>query len=353
MPDFDVAGLALQMVCPTNKLIADKRGLPGAYVQVASKKLSELLKDGDSTVHPAFMVGGVERTSLFIGKYQGVLNGNCIYSLPGVTPTGSITLDNYEAYCRSKGRGHHCMTAAEWAFLALWCRKNNHMPNGNNYYGRDVSETEYLAIPASNNLVTTGTGPLSWRHNGQFDGICDLNGNIWEWVSGIRIVYGELQVIPYNNAADPDVDIGAASAQWKAINAAASSWNDLFIDPDGSGTTSGSVKLDWVTDHWQWASSITSRSSGSRFAIFGTTTSAGLSAAAKLYLQAMALLPEDGADTYYGDCLYCINGAAERYALRGGSCSYGSKSGMFTLGMDNLRSILNAAVGGRPAYVQL
>ena len=56
-----------------------------------------------------------------------------------------------------------------------------------------------------------------------------MNGNIWEWVSGMRLVKGELQVIPYNNAADPECDTSAASTQWRAINAAATNYNDLFI----------------------------------------------------------------------------------------------------------------------------
>ncbi len=363
MANFDTSGLALAAVCPSNKMITDDKGMPSVYVQVGVQKLSALLTGGDDTVHPAFRVSGVEQPSLYIGKYQGIADANRIYSLPGVDPMVNVTLDTYEKYCRNKGFGHHCITAAEWAFLALWCKKNGTQPKGNNNYGKDTTETVYQAIPVpgvqdggKTARVLTGTGPLSWRHDGTLDGICDLNGNIWEWTTGIRLVKGELQVIPYNNAADPDVDTGAASAQWKAIKAGATSWEDLFITPDGNGTTAGSVKLDFVSSHWQWqAAALTSQKDEGRYATFAATTSAGLSAVAKLYLQAMALLPEDGAaaDDYNGDGFWANNGAAERCAVRGGDWSNGAYTGVFNVSFSNPRSISGWAVGGRPAFVKL
>lgn len=362
MANFDVSGLALAAVCPSNKMITDDVGMPSFYVQVGAQKLSALLTGGDDTVHPAFRVSGVEQPSLYIGKYQGVQDGSRIYSLPGVDPMVNVNLDTYEKYCRNKGFGHHCITAAEWAFLALWCKKNGTQPKGNNNYGKDTAETVYQAIPAPGvrdsgrtARVLTGTGPLSWRHDGTLDGICDLNGNIWEWTAGIRLVKGELQVIPYNNAADPDVDTGAASAQWKAIKAAATSWEDLFITPDGNGTTAGSVKLDFVSGHWQWGTTITSQSDSSRSAPFASTTAVGLGATAKLYLQAMALMPEDdaAAEDYNGDYFWGNNAAAERCAVRGGNWIIGAPAGVFSVNFDAPRSIVGWHVGGRPAYEKL
>ena len=40
MPNYDLSSIALSMVCPTNKLITDDNGLPGAYVYRAKKMLS-------------------------------------------------------------------------------------------------------------------------------------------------------------------------------------------------------------------------------------------------------------------------------------------------------------------------
>lgn len=358
MSDFALSSIALQMIAPTNKIITDDKGLPGAYVAVGAQKLSALLTKGNDTIHPAFMISNDQKAKLYIGKFQGKSHGSRIYSLPGEDPTASITLDNYETYCKNKGVGHHCITAAEWAFLALWCKKNKTQPYGNNNYGKDSRESEYLAIPTyitsgQTGRVATGTGPLTWSHDRTLAGIWDLNGNIWEWVVGIRLVYGELQVIPYNNAADPNVATGASSTEWKAINAKATSYTDLFITPNGSGTTANSVKLDYVSSHWQWqADAITNAADESRNATFSATTCSGLSEFARLYLEAMALCPEEGDTDYEDDRFYANNAAAERCAFRGGRWGNGASSGVFALYFYDARSYVSPGVGGRPAFYE-
>lgn len=362
MANFDLTGLALKMVCPTNKLITDDKGLPGVYVERAAQPMSALLAGGDSSIHPAFLINGLQRDSICFGKFQAKAHANRAYSLPGEDPTVYITMDASEQYCKNKGDGHHCVTAAEWAFLALLAKKMGTMPKGNNNYGKDASESQYIAIPSykDNNgttcRVATGTGPLTWSDTGDITGIFDLNGNVWEWVAGMRLVHGELQMIPYNNAASPDCDTSAISTEWKAIKAAATGFDDLFITPNGSGTTAGSVKLDLVSNHWQWqAAAITSQSDTGRSALFANTTSVGLSAFTKLYLQAMALLPEDGAaaEDYNGDNFWANNGAAERLPFRGGSWYDGAGAGVFALNFDIPRTYSSADVGFRAAFVNL
>lgn len=361
MANFDLSNLALKMACPTNELIADDKGIPGVYVQRSRQILSYLLSScEDSSVHPAFLVNGVEISRLMIGKFQGKVHNNRVYSLPGEDPTASINLDTYEKYCKDKGDGHHCITAAEWAFLALLAKKNGTQPKGNNNYGKDISESTYMAIPSmardSNNRiqrVATGTGPKTWSDNGEIDGIWDLNGNVWEWVSGIRLVKGELQVIPYNNAASPDCDTSATSSEWKAINAAATSWTDLFITPNGQGTTPNSIKLDYVSSHWQWATSITSQADSSRSAAFASTTFGnGVTDFCKMYLHAMALAPEDSDTDYGDDVFWANNGADERCALRGGRWHDGADNGVFALSFGSPRSNVRANIGGRPAFYE-
>ena len=362
MADFDATALAFKMACPSNTLLTDDKGLPGAYVQRARKTLTELLSNSDSGVHPAFLVNSVEINKLLIGKFQGKAHGNRIYSLPGEDPVTSITLDTFEAYCRNKGDGHHCITAAEWGYLALLAKKNGTQPKGNNNFGKDESESTYRAIPSCGldgsgriQRVATGTGPLTWSDTGDMSGIFDLNGNVWEWVAGVRLVRGELQVIPYNNAADRDCNTSASSSEWKALNAQATSYADLFVTPNGSGTTAGTVKLDYVSGHWQWQNTaITSQSDSSRSALFGNTTFSGLSAFCRRYIQALALGPDDGAAAadYNGDYFWGNNAAEERCAIRGGNWNSGSYGGVFALYFADPRSYSNGDIGGRPAFYE-
>lgn len=357
MGNFALSSLALSSICPTNKIILDDKGDPSVMVERPAQMLNALLTNGDSTVHPAFLVNGVQRKKLAFGKFQSVVHNSRTYSLPGEDPAANITLDEIEQYSKNKGNGFHCITYMEWAFLALLAKKNGTMPKGNNNYGKDTTETARIAIPTyidgSNGTgrVATGTGPLTWSDTGTLDGLWDLNGNVWEWIRGVRLVFGELQVIPYNNAADPSVNTGASSNEWRALNASATSYNDLFAVPDGKGTTAGTVKLDYVSGHWQWGTSIASASDTSRSAGFAATTSSGLSATAKLYLQAMAFLPEDGATgaDYGDDTFWANNGNAERCAFRGGRWGDGAGSGVFALLFHSPRSDRWAGIGGRLA----
>ncbi|MBR0282296.1 MAG: SUMF1/EgtB/PvdO family nonheme iron enzyme [Oscillibacter sp.] len=358
--NFDLSALALAMACPGNVQLLDDKGLPGAYVPRTFMRLNALLTNGDSSVHPAFLYNGVQKDTLYFGKYPACVNLNRAYSLPGVDLRASIDFNTALQYCRNKGSGHHLITFAEWAFLALLAKKRGTMPKGNNNYGKDASESLYLAIPTYKDGNTgqtlrtaTGTGPLTWSDTGDATGVMDLNGNVWEWNAGMRLVRGELQFIPYNNAADPTVDMSATSTAWKAIKATATSYNDLYITPNGAGTTSGSVKLDYVSNHWQYAASATSAEDTRRSAQFKLTTASGLSDFCKMYLQAMALLPEDG-DTDYGeDVIYAMNGANECLMYRGGAWPDSNTAGVFSIKLDNPRGNIVETLGFRPAFVNL
>ena len=145
--------------------------------------------------------------------------------------------------------------------------------------------------------------------------------------------------------------MNATSTAWKAIKATATGCNDLYITPNGAGTTSGSVKLDFVSNHWQYAPSATSAEDSNRSAAFAATTASALSDFCKMYLQAMALLPEDG-DTDYGeDSFWANNGAEERLPFRGGACWPGARAGVFALYLSYPRSFSNGGVGFRAAFI--
>lgn len=362
MSDFSATGIALGGCFPTNKMILDDKGMPGIYVVRPKKVLSDLLDTSDTTVHPAFVINNTVHDKLYIGKFEGVLHNSRIYSLPAEDPKVYITHDQFVQYCRNKGMGHHYITAAEWAYLALLCKKNGTQPLGNNDYGKDVSETSRMAIPTytyDDNGVTrigrvaTGTGPKTWSDTHDLDGIFDLNGNVWEWTAGIRVVYGEVQVIPYNNAAASGTDMSANSTAWRAINAKATSYSDLYITPNGSGTTANSVKLDFVNSHWQFDTSITTQEDKGKSGLFQNTTySDNISDFAKLYLQAMALGPVEGDTDYGSDNVWGNNGAAERCVFRGASWIDRTSAGVFNWRFDYPRSHSNRNIGGRPAFYE-
>lgn len=356
--NFDLSALALKAVCPNNEILYDDKGMPSIMVKVPKMTYAQLGLGASTDVFPAFIVNGQEVDEIYISKYQNIVMNGRAYSLPGQDPKTTINFDTALKACTDKGAGWHLMTAQEWAAIALWCKKNGTMPKGNNDYGKDHGDTVYQAIPSmardsSNRIqrVATGTGPLSWSHDGTPSGIWDLNGNVWEWQGGMRTVKGELQILANNNGADSAHPQTAASAEWKAIDASDGS----LITPDGNGTTSGSVKMDWISSHCQYSTTITVQEDAGLGCTFESVTcDSTISDAAKLLLQALGMFKYDStAGAYNEDYFYFNNGAAERCFLRGGSWYSGASAGVFISGGTNPRSGANGTFGFRSAFVKL
>lgn len=373
MANFDLSMLALKSVCPNNTIEVDDTDLPSVLVYIPAFKNSDVLTGGNDSTHPAFIVNGVQIPGFYYSKYQNVVhavtntegyNVTAAYSLPGEDPAHDINFDTARARCEAKGHGWHLSTNAEWAAIALWCKKNGFMPYGNNNYGKDTRESNYKAIPLhkyTENSVTrtgrvaTGTGPLTWSHDKTLGGIWDLNGNVWEWQAGIRFVWGELQILANNDAADPDNPQNETSVCWKAINAADGSLVEPECTVSGSAKLSGNtVKLDYVSGKWTYSTTISSLADQSRSCLFANVTcTAAIGAATKVLLRSLALLPDEGTTeaSYEGDYYWLNNGVAERCVIRGGGWRNGASAGVFYFYGHNSRARVHWGVGFRSAYI--
>ena len=157
--------------------------------------------------------------------------------------------------------------------------------------------------------TATGSGPATWNHNWLPDGIADLNGNVWDWCAGMRIVDGEIQVIPYANCMDPDVSLGASSTAWKAINAE----GDL-VEPG----TSGTLKYDYLSSKITLTNDAVtddgSTSRGTGYTALGLKSGLTVPELAK----ALILYPDEPGGDYGGDYRY-VTLAGERVPFCGAS----------------------------------
>lgn len=353
--NFDLSALALKAVCPNNEILYDDKGLPSIMVKVPKMTYAQLGLGNSTATFPAFLVNGQEVDEVYISKYQNIVQNGRAYSLPGVLQTSNVTFDNALKYCTDKGAGWHLMTAFEWGALILWCEQNGFIPLGNNNWGRHNTETVYKALPGdyeSGNIrrILTGTGPLEWYHDKSLDGIADLCGNVWEWTGGMRMVYGELQVLVNNNAADSDNPQTAASTLWKAIDATTGE----LITPDGSGTTANSIKCDWISSKLTWSATITDTASGSHYCMFQDVTCASSVAdAAKEVLRALGMLKKDGSIITGWQRCYVNNAEAERSLRRGGNYDSGHQHGFASFDLNLPRSFSGVSIGFRSAFVKL
>lgn len=344
---------------PTNKVIYDDIGLPSIMVRFDKGNNSAVLVGGSEMTHAAFRVNDAEIPAFWYSKYQNVIINSRAYSLPLQDPQASITFDNARIACEDKGAGWHIGTNAEWAWIALQCRKNGFMPRGNNSYGKDHSRVDEKGIVSYtydsggqiyDGRVATGSGPKSWAHNNDPSGIWDLNGNVFEWVGGFRLLDGEIQILPYNNAADRNNSQAAASTLWKAILQDGS-----LVDPG----TAGTLKYDYLSDPGESGEKPFGLTTTRAFPqsvespygsiSFNALTAAGITVPEIMH--ALALFPADSGD-HGSDRIYMRN-IGERFGYRGGYWNHTSAAGVYNLYANPPRSNASHSNGFRSAFVQL
>lgn len=222
-----------------------KKGQPVFLHRIPRFNLEDIDPSLGTGPHPAFVVGGEVKSEIWIGMYMGYVSNGELISVPGVAPTTSLNFDPALAYARASGPGFHLMTNAEWAAVALLTWKSRGAGDdpvrGNTQYGRAHDAPWETGVrvdggaPGSTGgdpRTLTGSGPLSWRHDGTAWGIADLVGNYPEWVAGLRLMNGEIQVLPGNDAALPTADLSPTSTQWQAIRAS----DGALVNPGTSGT---------------------------------------------------------------------------------------------------------------------
>ena len=319
--------------------------------------------------HPMFVIDDVPYPELMFSKYQNIVVNGRAYSLPAQDPRVYINFDDAQKACEAKGRGWHLATNAEYAGIALWCRQNGFMPRGNNYYGGDISakhEQGSVCYTYNDNgtvrkgRTLTGSGPATWNHDGTTAGICDLNGNVWEWAGGLRLKNGEIQIIPHNNAAK-HLDQSDASVQWKAVLqdgsiVAPGTANSLKIDNSVAGNDTqadpkvGGVPLISTSRQFPMYTG------GDVNDYYGHNNCTFESLAAKSGVTVPMLLkilgiapPGEGLD---GDYFWARN-YGERLPLRGGNWGHTTGAGVFALHVYVARVHSNHAVGFRAAFVNL
>lgn len=348
MPNFDDLKLSIEALSGgKNTVLFDDLGMPSVMVPFPKLKMSDLIAGGSENIHPAFSVDGVEKSVIYVSKYQNIVLNERGYSLPMRDPRASLNFDQAVTYCRNKGKGWSLTPYSLWSAIALWCRKNGTMPRGNNNYGADHAYGHEKGVPTyyeSGKIArcATGSGPNTWNHNWMPDGIADLNGNVWEWCAGMRLMNGEIQIIPYANCMAADASMGASSTLWKAIVA-----DGTLVEPG----TAGTLKYNYVSGHIQLTSGdITPEDTWRGDTYQNMTLDSALTVPE--IAKALLIYPDEPGGDYGGDGHY-MNNSGERLPLCGGGWYDASRAGVFDVFLDSPRSNSSASIGFRSAYCEL
>lgn len=348
MPNFDDLKLSIEALSGgKNTVLFDDLGMPSVMVPFPKLKMSDLIAGGSENIHPAFSVDGVEKSVIYVSKYQNIVLNERGYSLPMRDPRASLNFDQAVTYCRNKGKGWSLTPYSLWSAIALWCRKNGTMPRGNNNYGADHAYGHEKGVPTyyeSGKIArcATGSGPNTWNHNWMPDGIADLNGNVWEWCAGMRLMNGEIQIIPYANCMAADASMGASSTLWKAIAA-----DGTLVEPG----TAGTLKYNYVSGHIQLTSGdITPEDTWRGDTYQNMTLDSALTVPE--IAKALLIYPDEPGGDYGGDGHY-MNNSGERLPICGGGWANTSYAGVFSVNLRNLRSNSYTSLGFRSAYCEL
>lgn len=338
--DKDLVNLSLQAAMPNNIILFDDRDHPSVMVRIPKFRICDVIEGGPAAVHPAFIVNGKEVPEIMISKYSNILVEGCACSLPDQSPDSEVTFDDAKAACENKGKGWHMMTNAEWAAVALLCKKNGFMPRGNNACGRDfyrsdetgrVTYTYERNGELRNGKTATGSGPVSWAHDNSPAGIYDMNGNVWTPVTGFRLVDGEIQITPNNDSASQREEV------WRAVL------------PDGSLVlpgTEGTLKFDHRGEELVLTDTLKEQKDGWGGSLFGK-----LRAETKVpeILKSLAIFPSDPEG--YGEQKVWVNNTGEKIPWRGGTWDAFANSGVFCLFTCYPRKHVSVWCGFRAAYV--
>lgn len=366
--EFDAARFSLEAASGgRNTLIYDDLGLPSVMVRIPCFKWSDVAEGGEDKPCSAFIVDGRVYDCIYVSKYMNVIEYGRAYSLPGRDPAHTITIDDARESCARKGKGWHLFTNAEWSAIAHWCMKNNTVPRGNTHWGiafgatheRGILSPENSDSAASSARTLTGSGPDSWNHDGSPFGITDLNGNVWDWVSGVRVMDGEIQVIPDNNSA-LNVDESKESNLWKAISLngdlVVPGSPDTFkydgvkpgVDIKSVVTVPGGVRLSTKIENFQYTGELNSDSDfGYTYNMFKDTLA---NVQPHILLKELGLFPVDNPAS---SGLFFIKNYGERLLARGGSWWDQSPGWLWDLYFREVRSFIYPDIGFRSAYIEL
>ena len=114
----------------------------------------------------------------------------------------------------------------EHGFLANYSLENGTLPHGNTNYGKYHGNQEERCETYDGSRMLTGTGPDTWTHDHTAFGVEGLCGDIYEWMRGMRLMDGKLEIANNNDAAMPiDLSENSSDMNGERLPLCGGDWN--------------------------------------------------------------------------------------------------------------------------------
>lgn len=324
-----------------NTVVYDAQGNPNIMCVIPRFNVEDLgltaLELGSGT-HPAFITNGVPRNEILIGKYlaSAMAGGSAV--IGGVQPRTSVNFDAAKELCMRKGANWHLMSAHEWAAIALWSFANGTVPRGNTFYGRSHEKPYETATRADGKapgdiegagLTGTGKGPVTWNHDHTGFGICDLVGNVMEWIDQMKLVDGRIISTLDNNPSVVE-----------------SNWTGHPAYFDSTLNNGGAPQLNSLITNRLGAIGDSTNEGFSNGVDFKNLTKVAGYTPSELLRR---MLIETANSATVSGRVYTRN-FGERLPLRGAYWNNGATAGLGALHLSYSRTSVNSTIGFRPAF---
>jgi len=198
----------------------------------------------------------------YVSPYEStfLFDENKVFSAKGYSPhtLRGVSYIPYDTFrdlakdiCAMSG-DYHLITMEEWGIIAQAAKEENLMPRGNSDRGKsgEVPEERCQIDPKKQRTCLTGTGPETWC----YQGICDLSGNLAEWVDFPDIIDGvvkidgkEFTLVPANY--DMEKALGKEGVE-KLIP------EGIDPSPDEKYISGGSVIIDTSSENYNYPKTI-------------------------------------------------------------------------------------------------
>lgn len=313
--------------------------------------------DGMGAIHPAFYKNNLEIDVIYVGTYTGnIVNGELL-SLP-YEQQKNITnsLVEIAIAARACGAGFHLMSAKERSAVMYRGMVDGGYNRGNTNNGQDIVGHKGTLDNPLGWATLTGSGGYTWTHDGSITGICDVAGNRWEFVTGMRVMGDEIQ-FQDNTVSYAHSDINSLLNEgWYAMDATSGD----FLTPTSTGTlgqtdfkatTPNSIRVSMtrenLTDNAFW------HSSWDYWRVDKFVFGSAITEMAKAQLKTFGVLPISTNTTLNTAFIRPLSNVyEENWFVVGGAGNTGESSGIYALGsIVNKNGFTISENVGRPCYI--